>query len=447
MDHAVFAEHTANGRNLVIQVVWIYEHAIDIDGVRIFNRNLGYGLLGRRIERSPFGRYRWVCDHGPPSDIDIDERVRPRAELSDWADERSQMPVDPEFGPGWHIGVVRLEDGSTAVSLVLSHYLIDGFGLALTIVEALLGIKRDLAYPPPRSRTGPRVVLQQVRQTVRDAPEVARALAVAAKLARRRRHDSAPQPASRPVALSGGDGDDAFVVPVITIHINVDDWDARAKALGGTSRTLLAGVAAKLGERIGRQRAGDGAITLQLPMSDRAVGDTRAIAVSFAHLTADPTGVTTNLRDVRTAVKEALQTLRETPDESLQLLWLVPLTPKRVLKRLGDLALADPNHPVFCSNLGDLGSLVMVLASTDSEYEIVSSAVSTLHLIRVSGQHLTRQALERTGGQVMLQSWRIGDKIAITVEAYQPGTENTKPALRELVARTLAEFDLAGEID
>ena len=46
-----------------------------------------------------------------------------------------------------------------------------------------------------------------------------------------------------------------------------------------------------------------------------------------------------------------------------------------------------------------------------------------------------------------LQSWRIRDKIRITVGAYQPGAENTKPALRELAARTLAEFDLTGEID
>jgi hypothetical protein len=65
----------------------------------------------------------------------------------------------------------------------------------------------------------------------------------------------------------------------------------------------------------------------------------------------------------------------------------------------------------------------------------------------VIGQRVTRQWLERAGGQLTLQSWRIGDKIGITIEAYQPGAENTKPALRELAARTLAEFDLTGEID
>ena len=38
-------------------------------------------------------------------------------------------------------------------------------------------------------------------------------------------------------------------------------------------------------------------------------------------------------------------------------------------------------------------------------------------------------------------------KIFIPVLAYQPGAENTKPALRELAARTLAEFGLTGQID
>ena len=52
MDHALFAQHRAIGRSVVIQVVWVYEHAIDFDGVRRFKHNLGYGLLGRRIERS-----------------------------------------------------------------------------------------------------------------------------------------------------------------------------------------------------------------------------------------------------------------------------------------------------------------------------------------------------------------------------------------------------------
>ena len=187
------------------------------------------------------------------------------------------------------------------------------------------------------------------------------------------RRETARSPAPRPVALGGGDGDDIVVVPVITTHIDVDDWDARAKALGGTSETLLAGLAAKLGERMGRRRAGDGAVTLLLPMSERTEVDTRAIAVSYARVSVDPTRVTTDLRDARAAIKQALTTLRETPDEDeRQLVWLAPFTPKRALKRLADAALTDPDRPVFCSNLRDLGPMVFALAGTDAEYATVS---------------------------------------------------------------------------
>lgn len=448
MDHALFAQHRAIGRSVVIQVVWIYGHAIDVDGVRRFNRNLAIGLLGRHIERSPlFARHRWVSDRGP-AHIDIAECARPRAELTDWADERSQLPIDLERGPGWHVGVLPLTDGSTAVSLVVSHYLIDGFGLALTIVEALLEKARHLGYPPPRSRTPLRAVLQDARQTAHDLPEVARAVAAAARLARRQRRDAARSPAPRPVPLDGGDGDDVVVAPVITIHVDVDAWDARAKALGGTSETLLAGLAAKLGERMGRRRASDGAVTLQLPISERTPDDSRAVAVSFASVSVDPTRVTTDLRDARAALKQALTTLRETPNlDERQLFWLAPFAPKRVLKSVADAAIADPDRPVFCSNLRELGPMAFALARTEAEYATVSAHLYPLHLIRVIGQGVTRRWLERAGGQLTVQSWRIGDKVGITVEAYQPGADNTKPALRELAARTLAEFDLTGEID
>ncbi|KUH80882.1 hypothetical protein AU186_07845 [Mycobacterium sp. GA-1999] len=436
MDQSLYAQHKAIGRNLVLQVVWVYEHAIDFDGVRRFHHNLGCGLLGRRIERSPlpFGRHRWASD-GAPSDIDIDQRARPRAELSDWADERAQLPIDPEWGPGWHLGAVELTDGSTAVSLVMSHYLIDGIGGVVALIDAILGNTRDLGYPPPASRTRRRAVLQDARQTARDAREVGRALVVAAKMARQGWPNSA-QSASRPVASRGVEGDDHVLVPGITITIDPGEWDARAKALGGTSNTLTVGLAAKLGERMGRRRAGDGAVTLQLPISDRTESDTRANAMLFARVSIDPTRVTTDLRGARDAVKQALTALREKPDESMQVLWLAPFVPKRTLKRMAD-SMVDPDLPVFCSNFGDLGSVVNRLDGTPAEYATA----------RVTNQGETREWLEKMGGEMTVQSLRLPESVVISVNAYQPGAENTKPALRELAARTLMEFDLTGEID
>ena len=434
VDHGLFTQHQAIGRNLVIQCMWVYEHAVDFDQVKRFHHNLGHGLLGRRIERSPlpFARHRWVMDWHSP-DIDIAEFTRPRAELSDWADERTLVPIDAERGPGWNMAVVSLTDGSTAVSLVLSHYLLDGLGLVIALVDGIVGNTRHLGYPPPRARPRLRAIAQDARQTARDTPEVGRAIRVAQRLARSNRETTAPSPAPPPVASP----DESIIVPGITIRVDLADWDARAKALGGASSTLGAAFVAKLGDRLGRRRASDGAVTLQLPVNERTEGDTRANAMSFARVSLDPTLLTKDLGDARSAIKQALQALREAPDDSLQVAWLVSFTPKRALKRMDDATVADPDFPVFYSNLGDVGSVVNRLDGTDAEYATA----------RVTAQHETRQWLERMGGQMTVQSLRISDGFVISVNAYQPGAENTKPALRELAAQTLAEFDLTGKIE
>ena len=103
-----------------------------------------------------------------------------------------------------------------------------------------------------------------------------------------------------------------------------------------------------------------------------------------------------------------------------------------------DAGLTDPDAPMLCSNLDEFDPMVVRLDGTDGE----------MILTRATGQGVTRQWLELAGGQMTLQSWRIGggSKIYFTVNAYQPGAENTRPALREVAARTLAEFGLTGTI-
>jgi hypothetical protein len=441
VDQGFHAGHRAIGQQEVMQVVWVYEHTIDFDGLKRFHHNLGHGLSGRLIERSPlpFGRDRWVLDRGP-ADIDIAKSARPRTELSDWADERSQVPVDPERGPGWHLSVLPLTDRSTAVTFVISHYILDGVGGLVAVGDAVLGNLRDLGYPPPRSRTRLRAVIQDARQTAREAPEVARALVAFAKLTRRERHNPAKSsPASRPVTLGSDDGDDTVILPGIAILVDLDHWDARAQALGGTPTTLAAGLAAKLAESLGRRRGTDGAVTLQVVMSTRSDGDTRALAVSFARVSIDSTVLTTDLSEARAAIKRALKTLESAPDESAELAALAPLTPKRMWRQGVEAQLNDPDLPVIYSNLGDAGMLVSRADGTQCEHAWA----------RGTRQHQSRKQLERTGGYMQVVSCRtpaIG-KIYLTVVAYQPGAENTKPALRELAARTLAEFGLTGQID
>jgi hypothetical protein len=438
-DQLLFLGQRATGQELVMQAVWIYERPVDFDGLRRFHRNFGYGLYGRLIERSalPFGRHRWVSSLGPPSDLDIAQTPRPRAELSDWVDERAQLPVDPEWGPGWNLGVLPMTDGSTAVSLVMSHCLSDGIGALLTIVEAIKGNRRDMGYPAPRSRTRRSAVISDLRDTVHGAPEVARTIVTAAKQAFRRRHELARSGASRPPASGGEAGDENVVAPAITIYLDLDDWDACAESRGGTSYSLVAGFAAKLGERLGRRRAADGVVTLHIPVSDRVPDDTRANAASLATVTIDPTRVTTDLTGARAEIKQALKTLREAPDETLQLLPLTPFIPKRAVKRGSDVVFGFDDLPVSCSNLGEVDSVMARVDGTDAEYV----------MLRGVDRHVTRQYLERRGGLLTVLAGRIGGKISITVVAYQPGAENSKPRLRELAVQTLAEFELTGVID
>jgi hypothetical protein len=438
-DQLLFLGQRATGQELVMQVVWVYEHAVDFDGLARFHDSFGYGLFGRMIERSPlpFGRHRWVSSLGPPSDMDIAICPRPRAELSDWLDERAQSPIDPERGPGWNLGVLPMTDGSTAVSLVMSHCLSDGIGALQTIADAVKGNRRDLGYPLPRSRTQLRAVVSDLRQTAQGAPEVARTLVAAAKQALRRRHEIVRSGSARSAALLGQAGDCNVVPPAITICLDLDEWDARAKTLGGTSYSLVAGFAAKLGERMGRRRADDGAVTLLVPISDRTSDDTRANAASLATISFDPTQVTTDLSGARVAIKQGLKTLREVPDETLQLLPLTPFVPKRAVKRGSDVVFGFADLPVSCSNLGDVDPVVARADGTDAEYV----------MLRGVDRHVTRQYLERRGGLLTVLAGRIVGKVSITVVAYQPGGTNSKPDLRELAAHTLAEFGLTGVIE
>jgi hypothetical protein len=439
MDQAGIQLLRATGRGQLMQIVWIYEHPLDIDGLRRFHRNFGYGLAGRRIERSPlpFGRYRWVSSLGPQAGIDFIEQPRPREALSDWVDERSQVPVDPEWGPGWHIGVLPMTDGSTAVSLVGSHHLGDGAGALLSIVEATMASNRHLGYPLPRSRKRFRGALSDLRDTAKGAPGAARTLVRAAKLGLRSRGEAtapaAPQKPPKVRPVGGGN----VVVPAVSFLVDQQDWDDRAKSLNGNSYSLCAGVAAKLAEQMGRIGP-DGAVTLNVALNDRAsLDDTRAHAMLFAPVTLDPAPVTTDLSDARIVIRQALKKARETTDEALQLLPLVPYVPRRALKRVVEQFLGSGAElPVSCSNMGDLHPNVARVDGTDAEHV----------LLRGVDQNVLRADIERAGGQLVVVAGRIGGKVSATAVAYQVGAQNSKDRLRELIKHALAEFDLTGEI-
>jgi hypothetical protein len=434
LDQATYLSQQATGRAQLTQLVWLYEHPVDHAGLKTFHQNFGYGLAGRRIERSalPFGRHRWVSSTGPATDLDIANGIRPRAELSDWIDERAQVPVDPESGPGWHLGVLSMSDGSTAVSLVGSHCLFDGVGVLQTVAQAANGVVRELDYPPPEAHARRRPRLREAVLTVREIGPAGRALLAGVRMALRRRRDSPQGPAAP--ARVGAVGDDTVVIPAISVFVDLADWDRAAERLGGNSYSMLAGYAAALAARIERCHPEHGKVALLIALSDRTEHDTRANALRFARVDVDPKGVSGDLSAARTAIRGALATLREVPDETFALLPLTPFIPKRAVRRMSTAVFGD--LPVSCSNVGDLDPAVSRIDGTDAEY----------FLLRPVDQNLRRAEIERGGGHLVVVAGRIRGGMSIGVVAYQPGAVNTKARLAALATEVLGEFRLDGAV-
>jgi hypothetical protein len=183
IDQASFLGLRALGHGPVIQFTWIYQRDLDLDGLRRFHHTLGHGLLGRRIERSPlpFGRHRWIA--WPGMDIDVASRARPRTELTAWTDEQAALPIDPEFGPPWRLAVQTFTNGEAAVTLVVSHTVADGVGMAIAVTDAAQGTTKNLGYPAGGLRTKKQALLDDSRVIARTLPQIPGAMAAAVRIA------------------------------------------------------------------------------------------------------------------------------------------------------------------------------------------------------------------------------------------------------------------------
>lgn len=439
-DQALFLALRATGQESIIQATWIYEHPVDYDGLRRLHDNFGYGIAGRRIECSPlpFGRHRWVASPGAPIDLEVCG-PRDRSELTAWADERAQLPVDPEWGPGWRIGVLPMTDGSTAVSLTGSHALGDGIAATVRVVQAVLGIRPDLGYPQARMRTRARAMWADLRQAVRDLPQTARALGAVVRLLAQRRKETAGAEPKAPNALPATAADDNVMLPAVFVTLDVADWDHTAARLGGNGHSLLAGFAARVAERVGRVDPDDGSVTLLIPISEReSFDDGRANAVSMATAKVDPVGISDNLSAARAAMRESVQKARQEPDRVSEITALVPWVPKRAMRAVADAALGfTADQPVFCSNVGDLPAEMLRADGTEAEYLF----------IRGIDRRVTRETLEKRSGLLTVMSGRVSGRVLMSVVGYQPGRQNTKADLRDIVVATLDEFGLRGRTE
>jgi hypothetical protein len=438
LDQTTFLSERWAGEASRLQCVWVYNRPIDIDGMRQFHDNLQRGRLSRCIERSPlpFARYRWISP-GDSSDIEIVALARPREEFDVWLNEQAITPLDSEHGPGWHLAVLPFTDSGAGVSLVISHCLTDGVGLCEALADAALGRDDPISWPAAASRRRWQALRDDARQTARDTPAIGRAVVAAARLARRSRGGAGaatPLP-TKPPALPAGT-DEPITLPMATIFVDADEWDARAHSLGGTSNALLAGLAARLAQRVGRVTA-DGSVALRMPVNERAAADTRANAVSTVEITVDPAPATTDLREIRAAIKQALIRRREVSDEERALLSIVPLLtllPKRLVRRLVSVAGTRVVPSVVSTNLGVVNPAAGRPDGTDADY----FAVKLLY------PGVTKAMMHRFSGVQVLVSGRAHGQVFVSVVAYQSSRPNSNDGLRQDLSSTLNDFSLTG---
>ena len=430
VDQVHFLGERATGTVNLVQCVWLYDRAVDIEGLRRFHHQLGRGRLCRRIERSPlpFGRHRWVAA-GDQSELEIVATPRPRSELDAWCAEQADKPVDAEYGPGWRLAMLPFTDGGAAVSLVTTHCLTDGVGLCEALADAAGGRVDAIAWPAAGSRRRWHALREDARQTARDTRDIGHAVFAAAQLLRPgRKPAAASSPARRPEPTT--EPDERVTVPTATIFVDADEWDARAHALGGTSSALLAGLAARLAQRLGRVTA-DGSVEVTMPVNDRAPGDPRANAITNADFTVDPVTATTDLREIRAAIKQALCREQDVPDERWTLLPLVPLIPTRLFKRLINVAIGSATT-VASSNLGAIDPAANRPDGTDADY----FAIMSLH------PGVTKATMQRVGGMLGLVTGRSNGHVFVAIRSYQPGRTNSNDELRQNISTVLSDFSL-----
>lgn len=332
------------------------------------------------------------------------------------------------------MAVVPFVEGGGAVMIMVSHSVADGGAIFTSIVDAVSGRKRDYGYSQPHSRTRRQAVREDLKSTAASLPELAKAVRAAVRVARKEKADirsSAKRSVGRPIEGTAS----AIPVPSVTALVDIAEWDQRAAALGGTSNALVAGIAARLGRYRGRVDE-DGLVTLNMPVSDRTKGDTRANALSGVSVKVDPEEAPASLKRIRADIKTSLTANTEAQNELYETLALTPFVPKRLLRKLEGVALGS-GYPVGCTNMGDVPPDVLRADGTVAQVFFARSPIEW---------PVTPEILDNMGGSLVVGSARVGPQVVLVASGWQVGTANNEGDLADQLLRAVDDFGLSGTL-
>lgn len=194
MDQVAFEPHRLTGRNQLMQCVWVYHTEVDVDALQGVCDRMRMLRTNQLIEPSgvPFGRPRWVRDDRSTLPVRIGETVLPRAALMAWANAHARTPIDPVTGPAWHISLQRFSDGTSAVSMVGSHVLLDGVFALKTVRLAIAKTPNASSYRARGERGRVAGWCADLGQALLDVPHILGAVSLVIPIDQRRDDDECP---------------------------------------------------------------------------------------------------------------------------------------------------------------------------------------------------------------------------------------------------------------
>ncbi|MGQ4619347.1 hypothetical protein [Nocardia sp. R7R-8] len=414
--------HSALGGTLAVHAVWRYDRPVDRTALEHFHEALRHGTLGRAVARSmiPAAGDRWTTrvDFSP---LEIADEPIPRGELESWIADREHAELRTFGGPAWRLAATHLDNGESAVSLLVSHTLVDGQAFCAAITDAVADKRLDLAY-----RTDEFGRTRLLAADLRDAARRARSFPAAAGLALR-------------LAVTGRGGgtrpadDPDFRLPTVTATVPAQLWHAAAQARGGTGTTLAVAMMTAIAKEIGRTDEA-GRVRMMMPVSTRTADDPRANALTSIAFDVDVRdGEPADLAPLRAVMKEKLTAAAASGQDVPPLVPVAVALPRGSYARLARQAATDPISTV-CSSLGKL----------DPEMLRIDGRPASAIVLGLVNQSLnSRSVVTERGGNLYVAVFEALERITLRITGFHPPALLDTEQLTELVRAALAEYELS----
>ncbi len=418
-----------------IQVVWLYDRPVNVSRLEAFQESLKRGRLGRVIAPAVIGPAgdRWT-GHAQFAPLEVATAAIPRADLEEWIAEHDNADLAAYGGPAWRLAVTALDDGGSAVSLLVSHAIADGRSLGQAIIDAVAGETLDVAYPSDTHGKA-RLLVAEVAASVRQLGRVAKL-----RFAGRSAPPPAAEPFERPTEAKSptpdefGPLDADFRIPRATALIPAADWYAAAESRGGTRTTLAVGVMADLAAALGRTTT-DGVAHIAMPISTRTGdSDLRANAVRGLRFEVDTkSGLAQDLTPLRKKMKVLLQDAAATPDPDAVAIAMNMTIPRFWLARTVWRSVAPNYTTTGCSVVGKLDDQVVRIDG--------GNAVSmSMGLVSRGIEDPAR--LAPYGGNLWLLMVETAGSVAMRISGFHPATPLARAELKAKIAGVLDEYGL-----